>query len=83
MPQGFVDKVITVFDPWVNAEPTIEVDMNEKNPRSDKEQIRYINGIMKDKGYNVLFKDLTFLLKYRHIVKQRQFYQKLQNFSLN
>ena len=58
-----------VFDPWINLPETKEIDFDELLPRNDVEEIRHIVQIMKDKGYNVLFKDIT-----THDVRQLGFY---------
>lgn len=47
------------FDIWRNATPSMEVDLGETRQLSDKEEIRRMLQIFKNKGYNVLFKDLT------------------------
>lgn len=47
------------FDHWVKATPTKKIDFNEESQRADKEEIRNIVNILKDKGYNVLLKDIT------------------------
>lgn len=48
-----------VFDKWKDAEPTKVIDLHEKQVLSDQETIRHIVGLLKEKNYNVLFKDLT------------------------
>lgn len=58
-----------VFDHWINEPETFDVDFNEPAPRNDKEQIRHMVQIMKNKGYNVLVKDVT-----THDVRQLGFY---------
>ena len=47
------------FDLWRNTEPTKEIDFGEVRTLSDEEELRRILQIFKNKGYNVLFKDLT------------------------
>ncbi len=48
-----------VFDKWVNAVETKSINFFEENNRTDRDEIRHIVKIMKDKNYNVLFKDIT------------------------
>lgn len=48
-----------VFDPWVKATPEKVVDLHETRERSDVQEIRWIVKRMADKGYNVLFKDIS------------------------
>jgi ribosomal protein S12 methylthiotransferase accessory factor len=48
-----------VFDKWIDAEESKIIDLNEKHKRSDAEEIKHIVGLLKEKNYNVLFKDLT------------------------
>jgi ribosomal protein S12 methylthiotransferase accessory factor len=48
-----------VLDKWLKITPSIKINFNEENKRNDKEEIRHIMKILKDKNYNVLFKDLT------------------------
>tara|TARA_B110000879_G_C11182781_1_gene519418 strand:- start:6296 stop:7588 length:1293 start_codon:yes stop_codon:yes gene_type:complete len=48
-----------VFDRWRNAKETMSIDFSEKNKRNDIEEIRHIVKLLKDKNYNVLFKDIT------------------------
>ena len=48
-----------VFDKWIKAPETKSINFFEKNNRGDKEEIKYIIQLMKDKKYNVLFKDIT------------------------
>ncbi|MEM7548467.1 MAG: YcaO-like family protein [Bacteroidota bacterium] len=47
------------FDPWRNAEPVREIDLFEKDDRSDDEKIKDILTSFKEKSISVLFKDLT------------------------
>lgn len=49
----------TVFDCWVNAAPSQIVNMDEDDNVPIKEKISNIISLFKDKGYNVLLKDLT------------------------
>ena len=37
----------------------MSIDFSEKNKRNDIEEIRHIVKLLKDKNYNVLFKDIT------------------------
>ncbi|HFK5510559.1 TPA: YcaO-like family protein [Elizabethkingia anophelis] len=48
-----------VFDKWLTAKPSKSIDFNESFKRNEKEEIRHIIKILKDKNYNVLFKDIT------------------------
>lgn len=48
-----------IFDEWKYAKPELEINLHEPKVLSDEETIRHIVGILKDKNYNVLFKDLT------------------------
>ncbi|WP_196890118.1 YcaO-like family protein [Aureivirga sp. CE67] len=48
-----------VFDNWRNAIPTKDIDFNQKRTRDTVSEIRYIVQNLKDKGYNVLVKDVT------------------------
>jgi len=48
-----------VFDKWKDAEPSKVIDLHETQALSDQETIRHIVGLLKEKNYNVLFKDLT------------------------
>ncbi|MFA8434849.1 MAG: YcaO-like family protein [Marinifilaceae bacterium] len=48
-----------IFDKWVNAEPTKVIDLYENPELTDQETIKHIVGLLKEKNYNVLFKDLT------------------------
>jgi len=48
-----------IFDKWRNAKPSKKIDFNESFKRNDKEEILNIISILKNKNYNVLFKDIT------------------------
>lgn len=48
-----------IFDKWIDAVESKNIDLYEKTVKSDKEIIKHIVKILKNKGYNVLFKDLT------------------------
>ncbi|MEL6695976.1 MAG: YcaO-like family protein [Bacteroidota bacterium] len=48
-----------VFDRWRNAVPTKVVDLHEENKETPTETVQRILGVMKDKGYNVMFRDMT------------------------
>lgn len=48
-----------VFDKWRDVKGTKQVDLAEKPKRTDQEEIKHIVKILKDKDYNVLFKDIT------------------------
>lgn len=49
----------TVFDVWRKAEASFSVDIEERNAESTEKQITTIIERMRQKGYNVLVKDLT------------------------
>lgn len=49
----------SIFDRWIQAEECKFINLYEKNTLNNQQQIRRIVQIMKDKGYAVLFKDLT------------------------
>lgn len=48
-----------VFDPWLSAVPSLIIDFNERKESTPEDAIRNIISILKNKGYNVLLKDLT------------------------
>lgn len=48
-----------VFDPYLNAKAEKHFDFNERSSLSDQDQLKSIFQTFKDKGYNVLFKDIT------------------------
>ncbi len=48
-----------IFDKWKNAVPSKKIDFNEVRPTTTQQEIRRILGVMSDKGYDVLLKDLT------------------------
>lgn len=48
-----------IFDKWRNAVPEKEISLHEPQVLSDQETIKHIVSLMKQKNYNVLFKDLT------------------------
>lgn len=48
-----------VFDEWRKAVPTKHIDFHQSQKLSDIQQILKCLTVFKDKGYNVLFKDLT------------------------
>lgn len=48
-----------IFNQWVDAKESKVIDLFEKQTYSDADQLKAIIKIMKDKGYNVLFKDIT------------------------
>ena len=58
-----------VFDKWVHAEETKDVNLFETSSKTDEEKIRHIVQIMKDKNYNVLLKDIT-----THDIRQLGFF---------
>ena len=58
-----------IFDKWTNATETKKINLNEKIERSDQEEIKRIVKILKEKSYNVLFKDIT-----THDVRQLGFF---------
>lgn len=49
----------TVFTPWIEAQPTINVDINEISTLKRKDKVLYIVERLKALDYNVLVKDLT------------------------
>jgi len=49
----------TAFDRWRNAVPSQNINWNEMDNREDADKIKDIVGILKDKNYNLLVKDLT------------------------
>lgn len=48
-----------IFDKWIEKQPSKKIEFNESNKRNDIEEIRHLIKIMKNKNYNVLFKDIT------------------------
>jgi ribosomal protein S12 methylthiotransferase accessory factor len=48
-----------VLDVWRQAEPTLQIDFFEKDEKGEKEQIKSIVQLLKNKNYNVLLRDLT------------------------
>ncbi|MDL1913114.1 MAG: hypothetical protein FDW93_01095 [Bergeyella sp.] len=48
-----------IFDKWRNSKPSKKINFNEPFTRNDKEEILHILSILKNKNYNVLFKDIT------------------------
>ena len=48
-----------IFDKWMEKQPSKKIDFYEPNKRNDIEEIRHLIKIMKNKNYNVLFKDIT------------------------
>lgn len=48
-----------IFDKWIQAKESKEIDLFEKPDKTDKDEVRKIVEILKDKNYNVLFKDIT------------------------
>ncbi len=48
-----------VFDKWRNSKPSKKIDFNEKRTNTVPEEIKRILKIMDNKGYDVLFKNLT------------------------
>ncbi len=48
-----------VFDPWLTAEETLDIDFAETTSGTPKERIRSLLGIFKKKGYPVFLKDTT------------------------
>jgi len=48
-----------VFDNWINSRKRIDVDLNESINIDDKNIIRSILSIFREKSYNVLLKDIT------------------------
>lgn len=48
-----------IFDKWFQKTPTKKINLNEKPVRNTKQEIKHIINLLKEKGYNVLFKDLT------------------------
>lgn len=48
-----------VFDKWTDAEESKIIDIKEKHVRSEADEIKHIVGLLKEKNYNVLVKDLT------------------------
>ena len=48
-----------VFSPWIEAQPSIYVDINEISSLSVKDKILDVSSKLKAKKYNVLVKDLT------------------------
>lgn len=49
----------SIFEQWTQAEESLTVDLNETPPATDTTTIRRILQDLKDKGYNVLLKDIT------------------------
>lgn len=48
-----------VFDRWLHVSPSVYVDINEKSPLNTRQILKQILSKLKEKGYNVLLKDLT------------------------
>ena len=59
----------SVFDRWTTAKETKVIDLFEKKEISDQDQIKFIVRLMKDKGYNVLCRDIT-----THDIRQLGFF---------
>ena len=68
MIQGFEDHSVFyikrpdlwhIFDKWITAKETKSIDFSEMPKRNDIDEINYILNILKEKKYNVLFKDIT------------------------
>lgn len=49
----------SIFDRWIEAQETKEINLFEQNKHNDQDEIKHIVQLMKDKGYSVLFKDIT------------------------
>jgi len=58
-----------LFDKWKNAKETKQISLTQKVKRTDQEEIKHILKILKDKNYNVLFKDIT-----THDIRQLGFF---------
>lgn len=58
-----------IFDKWTTQQETKKIDFNEKRNRTDQEEIKHIVQILKNKNYNVLFKDIT-----THDIRQLGFF---------
>lgn len=58
-----------IFDKWRNVEETKTIYLNEKIIRTDQEEIKHIVRILRNKNYNVLFKDIT-----THDIRQLGFF---------
>jgi ribosomal protein S12 methylthiotransferase accessory factor len=58
-----------IFDKYKYAEETKTIDLNEKIIRPDQEEIKHIVRNLKNKNYNVLFKDIT-----THDIRQLGFF---------
>lgn len=48
-----------IFAPWIDAQPSTNVNLNETSPLSSKDKVLEIVCRLKNFGYNVLLKDLT------------------------
>ena len=68
MIQGFEDHSVFyikrpdlwhIFDKWITAKETKSIDFSDFPKRNDIDEINYILNILKEKKYNVLFKDIT------------------------
>lgn len=51
--------LVSEFDRWRYAKCSVEVDLDQEDQLSDQKKITSITKVFKDKGYNVLVKDLT------------------------
>ncbi|MCC8088617.1 MAG: YcaO-like family protein [Rikenellaceae bacterium] len=52
-------ELLHVFDKWTNAVPSKKIDFNERRKLDTTNEIKRILRVMDEKGYDVLFKDLT------------------------
>ncbi|MDR1503928.1 MAG: YcaO-like family protein [Prevotella sp.] len=51
--------LLNIFDIWLKSVPSKSIDFNETDSSSDLDKIKRISSVLKNKGYNILVKDIT------------------------